>query len=119
MHCWLILRKERKVRMDTKSHLIFGKEICRYFDWSEDYASWALAPDIDTAFLHRYWRHHFAAIKELYKEYPKVNHGVPIENRKAIGTLILSHFYLDIFNAPIFCWGRMVTSKPYSSRNDG
>ena len=91
--------------MDTKSHLIFGEEICRYFDWSEDYASWAVAPDIDTAFLHRYWRHRFAAIKELYKEYPKVNHGVPIENKKAIGTLLLSHFYLDIFNAPIFCWG--------------
>jgi len=91
--------------MDTESHLIFGEEICRYFGWSEDYTSWAVAPDIDVGFLHRYHRHRFSTLESLYKEYPKLVNGIPMEDKKIIGTLILSHFYLDIFNAPIFCWG--------------
>ena len=91
--------------MDTKSHLIFGEEICRYFDWSEDYAQWAIAPDMDMSFLHRYYRHRFSTLEAIYKEYPKIAHGIPIKDKQIIGTLILSHFYLDIFNGPIFCWG--------------
>lgn len=91
--------------MDTKSHLIFGEEICKYFDYSEDYASWAIAPDVDACFLHRYYRHRFSVLEAIYKEYPKVAHGVPTKDKRIIGTLILSHFYLDIFNGPIFCWG--------------
>jgi len=91
--------------MDTKSHLIFGEEICRYFDWSEDYAQWAIAPDMDMGFLHRYYRHRFSTLEAIYKEYPKISHGIPTKDKQIIGTLILSHFYLDIFNGPIFCWG--------------
>lgn len=91
--------------MDSESHLIFGEEICKYFGWSEDYVLWATAPDMDMGFLHRYYRHRFVALEELYKEYPKIVSGIPIESKKIIGTLILSHFYLDIFNGPLFCWG--------------
>ena len=91
--------------MDTKSHLIFGEEICKYFDWSEDYAQWATAPDMDMGFLHRYYRHRFSMLEAIYREYPKISHGIPTKDKKIIGTLILSHFYLDIFNGPIFCWG--------------
>ena len=90
--------------MDWESHRLLGKYLCEHFSFPQEYVGWSIAPDIDAKVMHRYWRHRFSTFKELYEEYPKVTE-VPTEDKIAIGVMLCSHLLLDIYTAPIFCFG--------------
>ena len=90
--------------MDWASHRLLGSHLCEWFSFGDDYVEWSIAPDIDARFLHRYWRHRFVTFKDIYKEFSE-HPSVPTENKVAIATLICSHFLLDIYTAPLFCFG--------------
>jgi len=91
--------------MDYKSHIIFGEIILQKCHIDKSYALWATAPDMDLKTgIHRYTYHNFKAILEIISEFKKQYPEAPIENITGIVIAILSHFYLDAFTAPIFCW---------------
>ena len=90
--------------MDWESHRLLGKYLCEHFGFPQEYVGWSIAPDIDAKKIHRYWRHRFVTFAALYEEYPKVER-VPVENKVAIGVMLCSHLLLDIYTAPVFCFG--------------
>jgi len=91
--------------MDWASHRLLGEYLCSHFGFPQEYVEWSIAPDIDRSVMHRYWRHRFTTFKDLYKEFSEQNPSVPTQNKVAIATLICSHFLLDIYTAPLFCFG--------------
>jgi len=95
----------RCAKMDATSHRLLGKHLCEYFGYPEEYAEWSVAPDIDLPFLHRFWRHRFSTFESIYNEFAYMHPSVPKGSKIAIGVMLCSHFLLDIYNAPLFCWG--------------
>ncbi|RLF12726.1 MAG: hypothetical protein DRJ69_00555, partial [Thermoprotei archaeon] len=41
----------------------------------------------------------------IYNEFAYMHPSVPKGSKIAIGVMLCSHFLLDIYNAPLFCWG--------------
>jgi hypothetical protein len=74
--------------------------------------AWGVAPDIDTPFLHRWYRHRISVLPEIYSEFLQANLG-SLSNPEADGTdtkdavalCVVSHLYLDIFNGWVFPFG--------------
>jgi len=92
--------------MDAKSHVLFGESILEKCGLDSAYAQWSTMPDIDLAtLLHRYKRHRFSVLDKIYSESIILHPNIPKEDKLAISLMITAHFYLDIFNAWIFCWG--------------
>lgn len=91
--------------MDGRSHVIFGKVILEKAGLPTEYYEWATAPDIDLEFLHRYARHRFSVIDKIYKEFRQIHPDIPCKNKEAVTLCIVSHFFLDLYNFPIWCWG--------------
>ena len=91
--------------MDWASHRLLGSHLCEHFGFLQEYVEWSIAPDIDAKVMHRYWRHRFTTFKELYEEFSEQNPSVPTQNKVAIAVLICSHLLLDIYTAPLFCFG--------------
>jgi len=91
--------------MDATSHRLLGEYLCEYFGFSQKYAEWAVAPDMDLPFLHRFWRHRFTTFESIYKEFAYMHPSVPKGSKIAIGVMLCSHFLLDIYNGFLFCWG--------------
>ena len=91
--------------MDGRSHEILGKCILERCNLDINYTPWSVVPDDDihkfNGVLHRFYRHRFSTIKYSFTEHEEL-----LENDKvAIALMITSHYWLDMFNAPIFCWG--------------
>jgi len=91
--------------MDATSHRLLGEYLCEYFGYPKEYAEWAVAPDMDLPFLHRFWRHRFTTFESIYSEFSYMHPSVPKGSKIAVGVMLCSHFLLDIYNAPLFCWG--------------
>jgi hypothetical protein len=96
--------------MDWQSHTIFGEVLLDRCELPVEYVGWATAPDIDLDKkifgipLHRYWRHRFTTLPQIFTEYLTLHPSALTENKTAIALCITSHFYLDIFNGWIFAW---------------
>jgi len=92
--------------MDARSHILFGTTILSKCNLGPAYALWSTTPDTDLWSLqHRYKRHRFSVLPKIYSESITLNPSLPKSDKIAIALMILSHFYLDIFNGYIFCWG--------------
>lgn len=92
--------------MDSLSHILFGTSILSKCNLDTAYAPWSNAPDIDLyTLLHRYTFHRFSNLDKLQTKFTILNPSIPHTDKTAISIAILSHFYLDIFNGFIFCWG--------------
>lgn len=91
--------------MDDKTHKLFAQVLLEATEENNTSSSWGIAPDIDMKFLHRWRRHRISVLPEIYKEnYSNVNNVKDID-KDAITLCIVSHFYLDIFNAWVFPFG--------------
>lgn len=113
--------------MDWKSHGIFGGVLLDKIGKDINYNSWSLAPDIDIGPLHRWHRHRFSVINEIYKdgmgicqpiseeissEQIKTKIQTPNEkglvsnvDKDAVVLCVTSHFYLDVFSGYIAPFG--------------
>jgi len=97
--------------MRTSGHLSFGTSFCNRFDIPIEYNYWAIAPDYGyffehdfiIPFTHRFTLHGYPNIEEcfrLFKDNSDFDYDSEFEYE--IYALIMSHTYLDLFNAPIF-----------------
>ena len=91
--------------MDSQSHLLFGQVILEKLDLPREYVDWAVSPDIDMKCLHRYLNHRFSSVSSTFSKFSTARPDLPTNNKIAIATMITSHFYLDMFSGPIWCWG--------------
>ena len=92
--------------MDAKSHILFGTALLEKCDLDTAYAPWSTTPDSDLwSFQHRYKRHRFYCLDKIFSESVITNPSLPKSDKCGIALMIASHFYLDIFNGFIFCWG--------------
>lgn len=94
--------------MDARSHELFagillkaaGKDIS---------PQWGNAPDIDMAFLHRWYRHRISVLLEIFKEFPvewtKDTEHLSTQDRDAVSMCVAGHLYLDIFNGTVYPFG--------------
>lgn len=92
--------------MDWKSHKLFTNILLDELGEDTDYDTWAQAPDMDMKFLHRWWRHRFSVIDDIYEEgystYSPPKHN---PDKDAIILSVVSHCYLDIFNGWVMPFG--------------
>ena len=92
--------------MDARSHTQFAEALLARAGKSSLYIKWGNAPDIDTGFLHRWYRHRISVIEKTFSEYDIIKDGSPANiDRDAIALGIISHLYLDIFNGIVFPFG--------------
>jgi len=81
--------------MDIKTHLIFSKKLLELCSLEKEYTTWGIAPD--RVEKHHRWRHSFSNINWIYTTFEKSN--VPSTDKNAISLCVVSHLYLDMFNA--------------------
>lgn len=92
--------------MDTKSHIVFGTTLLSKCNLDPAYAQWTPTPDMDLwSIQHRYTFHRFSVLQKILSQALRLNPNLPKEDKLSIALMITSHFYLDIFNSWIFCWG--------------
>lgn len=101
--------------MDGKSHVLFAESLlrCVRARKPKTYAeSWACAPDADFGLLHRWRLHRFSVLPKIYETTLKsLPTAAPADDKNAICVCIASHFLLDMFNAPLYCFGLPFVTK--------
>ena len=91
--------------MDTETHLIAAKIICDRCQIPQEYAQWAMAPDMDLGWgIHRHTYHRFSMLRWIEDRFSNELCCLPTENTTAIATMVASHLYLDMFAGPVWCW---------------
>jgi hypothetical protein len=89
--------------MDGWSHRIFAGILLEAVNKNTKSLNWAVAPDIDLSFLHRWYRHRISVLPEIYDEFSAPKDVFP--DYDAITLCVVSHLYLDIFNGWVFPFG--------------
>lgn len=109
--------------MDEKSHELFAEILLEAAGKSHTSPKWGIAPDIDMAFLHRWYRHRISVLPKIYAEFPTVERlpgfRVSDADLDAIALCIVSHLYLDIFNGWVFPFGVWNPIYPKKTVVDG
>ena len=89
--------------MDRFTHVNLGKALLLKSGLNTEFSDWANAPDYDSEFLHRYWYHRFSVLDKIVRVGQE--HGLRKGDKTTIALCVISHFWNDIFNAPIWCFG--------------
>jgi hypothetical protein len=108
--------------MDWRSHRLFGGILLNKAGKDRIYDSWTLAPDLDKGPLHRWHRHRFSVLNEIYNDGMEICRPLSADgsqmdlvfdgksslnniDKDAIVLCVTSHFYLDMFNGFIAPFG--------------
>ena len=88
--------------MDTTSHLIFAKILLEKAGLNPEMEKWGVSPDNDfkDGMIHRVSLHTLNRLEEIEKE--GINQGFPGANKTEIALCVVSHLWLDMFNAPVW-----------------
>lgn len=119
--------------MDWKSHRLFGGVLLEKIGKDPNYDSWSLAPDVDMGPLHRWHRHRFSVVNDIYKDGMNMCHPAPegateqtsdkkLEHnidRDAVVLCVTSHFYLDMFSGYIAPFGILYPIFPNKTVTKG
>lgn len=89
--------------MDRYTHVNLGNALLLKSGLNPEFTDWAGVPDYDSNFLHRYKYHRFSVLDKIFQVGQE--HGLRNDDKTAIALCIISHFWNDIFNAPIWCFG--------------
>ena len=89
--------------MDWYTHVNLGKALLLKSELNSEFSDWASVPDADFKFLHRYKYHRFSVLDKIFQIGQE--RGLRKDDKTAIALCIISHFWNDIFNAPIWCFG--------------
>lgn len=93
--------------MDIGTHLIFSEKLLEICSLEKEYKIWGIAPDVVEK--HHRWQHSFSKIRWIYNRFEERHE--PSKDKKAISLCVVSHLYLDMFNAflPAFTFPPYVT----------
>jgi len=93
--------------MDGTSHKLFAERLLAVCGLDAKYTVWGVAPDKIELYIHR-WQHRFSKMYWLYNGFSliaPVNENPVDDDKRAIALCIVSHYYLDMFNAVLPAFG--------------
>jgi len=102
--------------MDGTSHKLFAERLLAACGLDAKYTVWGIAPDKIELYVHRL-QHRFSKMSWLYDGFSliaPVNELRINDDKRAIALCIVSHYYLDMFNAVLPAFG---VFPPFITKN--